>query len=181
MAHAITNICQGPALRVEHLLTSHAAHAMRFPGRFAAVLAAGFLFKGWPNRSRQGINEVRRHWTQKLTEVLGQSFIVENRTGASGIPGTSAVARAEPDGYTLLLGGGGTMTMNPGLFKSLPYDSLKSFAPVGLAAKSPLVVVVPPSLLPHSTRQPPRPKCGSALRRLVWNLPVGRPNSCAPS
>lgn len=94
-----------------------------------------------------GANDlIGRLVAQKLTEELGQSFIVENRTGASGIPGTTAVARAQPDGYTLLLGAGGTMTINPGLFKSLPYDSLKSFAPIGLAAKSPLVVVVPPSL-----------------------------------
>src|SRR5690606_3817277 len=73
-------------------------------------------------------------------------FVVENRAGASGIPGTEAAARAPADGYTLLLGAGGTMTINPGLYKSLPYDPLTSFAPVGLLATSPLVLVVPPTL-----------------------------------
>jgi len=94
-----------------------------------------------------GANDtIARLFAQELSEQLGQSFVVENRAGASGIPGTEAAARAAPDGYTLLLGAGGTMTINPGLFNKLPYDPLKSFDPVGLLARSPLVLVVPPSL-----------------------------------
>lgn len=94
-----------------------------------------------------GANDmIARVLANKLTEDLGQPFVVENRPGASGINGTTSVARAAPDGYTLLLGAGGTMTMNPGLFKKLPYDPIQSFAPVGLAATSPLVVVVSPTL-----------------------------------
>jgi tripartite-type tricarboxylate transporter receptor subunit TctC len=60
--------------------------------------------------------------------------------------GTSFVAKADPDGYTLLLGAGGTMTINPGLFDKIPYDPLKDFAPIGLVARSPLILVVPPTL-----------------------------------
>lgn len=101
-----------------------------------------------------GANDtIARLYAQSLSEELGQPFVVENHAGGSGIPGTAAVARAAPDGYTLLLGAGGTMTINPGLFKKLPYDSVKSFAPVGLLARSPLVLVVPPSLPVHNVQE----------------------------
>ena len=101
-----------------------------------------------------GANDtIARLYAQGLSEALGQPFVVENHAGASGIPGTATVARAAPDGYTLLLGAGGTMTINPGLFKSLPYDSVKSFAPVSLLARSPLVLVVPPSLPVHNVQE----------------------------
>lgn len=94
-----------------------------------------------------GANDMSaRIFSQLLGERLKASFIVENRPGASGMTGTSFVAKSEADGYTLLLGAGGTMTINPGLFTKIPYDPLKDFAPVGLVAKSPLILVVPPSL-----------------------------------
>jgi tripartite-type tricarboxylate transporter receptor subunit TctC len=101
-----------------------------------------------------GANDVTaRVYSQLLGERLKQSFIVENRPGASGITGTSFVAKSDADGYTLLLGAGGTMTINPGLFPNLPYDSLKDFMPIGLAARSPLVVVVPASLPVHNVAE----------------------------
>jgi len=94
-----------------------------------------------------GANDVTaRVYSQLLTERLKQSFVVENRPGASGVPGTLSVAKADPDGYTLLVGAGGTMTINPGLFPKLSYDPVKDFVPVGLAARSPLVLVVPPTM-----------------------------------
>ncbi|MFL6694865.1 MAG: Bug family tripartite tricarboxylate transporter substrate binding protein [Ramlibacter sp.] len=94
-----------------------------------------------------GANDVTaRIYSQLLGDRLKQPFVVENRPGASGIPGTTSVARSDPDGYTLLLGAGGTMTINPGLFDKLSYDPLRDFVPIGLAARSPLVLVVPPSL-----------------------------------
>lgn len=110
-----------------------------------------------------GANDiVARLYAQELSQRLGGNFVVENRAGASGINGTEAAARAEPDGYTLLLGAGGTMTMNPALFKNLPYDPETSFAPIGMLARSPLVLVVPPDspansvqeLLAHARQQP---------------------------
>jgi hypothetical protein len=82
MAHAITNICQGPALRVEHLLTSHAAHAMRFPGRFAAVLVAGFLFKGRPKKNGQ--NESRLAPTFVHEKVGARLPNLTHKTAKSG-------------------------------------------------------------------------------------------------
>ena len=68
----------------------------------------------------------------RLTEQLGQQFIIENRTGASGIVGTRAVATAEPDGYTLMYTIYSVITANPHLYSNLPYDPVKSFAPVSL-------------------------------------------------
>jgi tripartite-type tricarboxylate transporter receptor subunit TctC len=133
------------AIAVLGMAVQGSALAQAYPTRPVTIIVA---------YAPGGANDIiARVFAQRLTEELGQSVIVENRTGASGIPGTGAVARAEPDGYTLLLGAGGTMTMNPGLFKSLPYDSLKSFVPVGLAAKSPLVLVVPPTLPVHNVAE----------------------------
>jgi len=72
--------------------------------------------------------------------------VVENRVGASGITGTTFAAKSDPDGYTLLLVGGGPMTINPGLYPNLPYDPLKDFVSIGLASRSPLLMVVPTTL-----------------------------------
>jgi tripartite-type tricarboxylate transporter receptor subunit TctC len=111
--------------------------------------------QGYPNKPVKiivayapgGANDITaRVYAQALSDRLKQSFIVENRSGASGISGTTFAAKAEPDGYTLMLGAGGTMTINPGLYANLPYDPLKDFAPLGLASRSPLVMVVPAAL-----------------------------------
>jgi tripartite-type tricarboxylate transporter receptor subunit TctC len=92
---------------------------------------------------------VARTVGQVLTEQLGQPVIVDNRAGAAGAIGSELVARAAPDGYTLLLGATTTHGINPVLQK-LPYDPLKSFAPVSLVATIPHVLVVNPSV-PAST------------------------------
>jgi tripartite-type tricarboxylate transporter receptor subunit TctC len=83
---------------------------------------------------------------RKLGENMGQTFVVDNRAGASGIIGCEFVARSAPDGYTLLMGTTGTHTTNPAVFSKLPYDSLKDFAPISLVAESPFVLLVHPSL-----------------------------------
>jgi tripartite-type tricarboxylate transporter receptor subunit TctC len=80
----------------------------------------------------------------KLSVKWGQNVVVENRGGAGGILGVDTVARAKPDGYTLLMGNVGTQAINPYLYKKLPYDPVKSFAPVSLVAELPLVLVVNP-------------------------------------
>lgn len=100
-----------------------------------------------------GANDLTaRIYAQLLGDRLKQAFIVENRPGASGVTGTVSVARGEADGHTLLLGAGGTMTINPVLLPNLPYDPLKDFAPIGLAAQAPLLVLVPPSLPVNSVQ-----------------------------
>ncbi len=78
----------------------------------------------------------------KLAEALGQAIVIQNKGGASGTIATDFVAKAKPDGYTLLQNAISTHGIGPHLFTSLPYDPLKYFAPIGLIAKIPLVLVV---------------------------------------
>lgn len=90
---------------------------------------------------------------QKLGEKWGQPVIVENRGGASGIIGAEAVARAPADGYVLFLGTNGTHAANSSLFKKLPYDPIRDFAPIILLASIPHVIVVNPQIPAHSLRE----------------------------
>ncbi|MDB5827939.1 MAG: Tripartite-type tricarboxylate transporter, receptor component TctC [Variovorax sp.] len=83
---------------------------------------------------------------QLLTTQLGQTFLVENRVGASGMIGMAAVARAAPDGYTLGWGGNSPMSVAPHLSKAPPYDPAKAFAPISLAAISSWILVTRPDL-----------------------------------
>lgn len=82
---------------------------------------------------------------QKMSEMTGQAVVVDNRGGASGIIGGDAVAKAEGDGYTLLVTGNGPHAINPWIFKKIPYDSATAFKPVALLAKLPLVLVTNPA------------------------------------
>lgn len=78
---------------------------------------------------------------QKLAEQLKQPVVIENRPGANGLIGMDAVAKAAPDGYTLLMSDRGAFGVNPALFKKLPYDPLHDYAYVGLAAWAPYVLI----------------------------------------
>lgn len=84
---------------------------------------------------------IARVITPRLSEVLGQQVVVENVGAAAGIVGVSRVAHAAPDGYSLLLGTVGTHAYNPALYKKLPYNPAADFAPVGLVAEQPLVLI----------------------------------------
>jgi tripartite-type tricarboxylate transporter receptor subunit TctC len=90
---------------------------------------------------------------QKLQEALGQPFVVENRGGAGGSIGATEVARAAPDGYTLLMGHIGTLAINPSLYPQLPYDPRTSFTAVALIARVPNVLVVHPSVPARSVAE----------------------------
>ena len=90
---------------------------------------------------------------QKLSETWGQQVIVDNRPGAGGNIGSDLVAKAPPDGYTLLMGTVGTHAINPSLYARMPYDHVKDFAPVILVAGVPNVLVVNPSLPVHSVQE----------------------------
>ncbi len=83
---------------------------------------------------------------QKMSELLGQQIVIDNRAGGGGSTGTALVAVAPPDGYTLLFSGTSSLAVNPSLYKSLPYDPIKDFAPVGLAGTAPSLLVTHPSL-----------------------------------
>ena len=104
----------------------------------------------WPNKPITlivtyppggGADAMARLVAPKMAEALGQSVVVENRPGASGQIGASAVAKANPDGHTLMLDAS-SFAVNPALFPKLPYDSLKAFKPVGVMALFPNVVLV---------------------------------------
>lgn len=83
---------------------------------------------------------------QKLTDSLGQTVVVDNRPGANGGIGTGIVARAQPDGYTLLMGNSGPMTVNPVLYRRVRYNPIRDFAPITQGTSYQYVLVVPPSL-----------------------------------
>ena len=84
--------------------------------------------------------------SEKMSRTLGQQIVIENRPGAGGSTATRAVAKAAPDGYTLVIGGTGTLAVNPTLYQNVGYDPRKDFAPVGLIGTSALVVLVNPNL-----------------------------------
>jgi tripartite-type tricarboxylate transporter receptor subunit TctC len=120
-----------------------------------ATTAAGAFAADYPNKpirlvvpfSAAGTTDfLARAIAQKLSTNLGTSVVVDNRPGAGGNIGSDMVAKADPDGYTLLLGTVGTHAINASLYKKMPYDTVKDFAPVTLVASVPNIVVVNPSV-----------------------------------
>ena len=94
-----------------------------------------------------GPTDVQARWAaQQLGSAFGQPVIVENRATAGGVPGTDAVAKAAPDGYTLVAGNPGPLTIAPAVVANLPYDPLRDFAPIVLIAKSASCLCVTPTL-----------------------------------
>ncbi len=100
-----------------------------------------------------GTDVLARMAAKELGDALGQPVIVDNRPGAAGIPGTEAVAKAAPDGYTLLMAPSGPLVMNVVLRKSIPYDPTKHFAPVSILGRLPLLVTVNASLPVNSLKE----------------------------
>jgi tripartite-type tricarboxylate transporter receptor subunit TctC len=99
-----------------------------------------------------GVDLIARAVTAKLTESIGQSMIVDNRTGAAGSIGAGLVAKSAPDGYTLLVVSS-SFAINPSLSANLPFDPLKDLAPVILLAEAPFLLVVHPSLPVRSVKE----------------------------
>jgi tripartite-type tricarboxylate transporter receptor subunit TctC len=121
----------------------------------AALVAAPLQAQPYPSRPIQlvvgfppggGVDIVARQLAEKLSEVLGQRVVVENKAGAAGNVAMEYVARAKPDGYTLLMGNLGMLSANPALYRNLSFDPAKDFAPIARVVVTPLVAVVPAAL-----------------------------------
>ena len=100
-----------------------------------------------------GNDVVARAVAEPMSKSLGQPVVIENRAGAGGSVGTRQVAKAAPDGYTLGLGGTGTLAIDPTLYPNVGYDPRRDFAPVGLIATSPLIVLVNHSVPAHNVQE----------------------------
>ncbi len=127
-----------------------------------SALAVSAVADDYPNKAIRlimpypvggSIDIAGRMVAQRLADNLGQAVVVDNRTGAGGIVGTETGARAAPDGYTVLMGGVGTLALSPSLQKNLPYDPNKDFTPVTLLVTIPYVVVVQPSFKAANIRE----------------------------
>lgn len=122
----------------------------------SAVLARDFPMQTIkivvPFAAGGGVDVVARIVAPRLSEVLGQSVVIENRGGAGGALGATAVAQSPPDGYTLLLGTGSTHGTNSSVYARLSYDPVLDFAPIALLSTSPLVLVTNPSVAARSAK-----------------------------
>ncbi|MFL4978722.1 MAG: Bug family tripartite tricarboxylate transporter substrate binding protein [Xanthobacteraceae bacterium] len=114
------------------------ARAQDYPARSITLVV--------PFPAGGGVDSMGRIVADQLTLAFGQQVVVENRGGAAGVIGTRAAAKAAPDGYTLVMSTSGTTTINPSLYANPGYDPLKDFAPIGLVAATPIVVMTHPSL-----------------------------------
>ena len=99
------------------------------------------------------VDVMARILAQKLTDSLGQQFIVENRSGGGGNTGSDSVAKADPDGYTLLFTAPGPLTVNQTLYSRLPFDPAKDFAPIALFATAPIVLIVHPGVAANNVQE----------------------------
>jgi tripartite-type tricarboxylate transporter receptor subunit TctC len=97
-----------------------------------------------------GTDIIARILAQKLEQRLGKSFLIDNKPGAGSTIGATAAARAAPDGYTLLMAPSPALAMSVSIYKNLPYDPATDFIPIALAAQTPFVLIVNPSLPIHS-------------------------------
>ncbi len=128
----------------------------------AALPAASLRAQSWPSRPLRLVvpyapggttDIIARLIAPPLQESLGQPVVVENRPGAGGNVGTAHVARADPDGYSLVLGTGGTLTINPSMYREMPFDTQRDVAPVSLIAAVQNVMAVPAELPVANVRE----------------------------
>ena len=126
------------------LITASAAHAQPYPAKPVRIVV-GFPAGG-------AVDILARSLGAQLSQAFGQQFVIDNRGGASSIIGADIAAKSPPDGYTLLMVSG-AHAVNPSLYKKLPYDTERDFAPISLVAASSYILVVHPSLPVRSVRE----------------------------
>ena len=134
----------GALLAAALVLTGPEVHAQTYPSR-PITLIIPFAVGGSNDMVGRAIGK-------KLTEVWGQPVVVENRSGAGGVIGSSVVAAAPPDGYTLLLVSS-TFTINPAIKKNMPFDTVRDFTPIAFIARSPLLVTASNNLPVKSAKE----------------------------
>ncbi|MEI7872469.1 MAG: tripartite tricarboxylate transporter substrate binding protein [Alphaproteobacteria bacterium] len=126
------------------------------------AFATGAFAQAWPNKPIKLVapyppggqtDVVSRYFAEKLSGVLGQQVIVDNKAGAQGMVGAEIVKNAAPDGYTFVYVNSSMMCINPYVYKKLPYDGFKDFVPVTQHGLAPLMMVVPPTLGPKSVKE----------------------------
>src|SRR4051812_20145040 len=124
---------------------AHPAHAQaQYPTRAIRLIV--------PSSPGGGTDITARILAPKLSEQLGQQIVVENRSGAGTMIGGEVVARSAPDGYTLLMGIS-TLAINPAMYRKVPYDALRDFAPVSQVVSLPNILVVHPSVPAKNVRE----------------------------
>jgi tripartite-type tricarboxylate transporter receptor subunit TctC len=125
--------------------STHAAEPARYPSRPIRLIV--------PQSPGGPSDMIARLTAQKLGENLGQIVVADNRAGAAGNVGCEIAARAAPDGYTLLLGPPGCLTINPSLYGKLAFDPQRDFAPITQIESGPQMLVVHPSVAAHSVKE----------------------------
>ena len=126
------------ALAAGIVVTIGAAQAQDYPSRPITLVV--------PYAAGGGNDVMARIVGEKMSKTLGQQVVIDNRAGAGGAIGTRQVAKAAPDGYTLVIGGTGSLAVNPTLLPNVGYDVRKDFAPVGLIGSSAMIVLVHPTI-----------------------------------
>jgi tripartite-type tricarboxylate transporter receptor subunit TctC len=126
------------------------------------AFASGAFAQAWPAKPVTfvvpfapggGTDITARTIAARLTQKWGQSVVVENRGGAGGLLGADVVAKAKPDGYTLLIANVGITSINPALYTKMPYDAEKAFVPISLICELPFVLMASPAFPPNSVKE----------------------------
>jgi tripartite-type tricarboxylate transporter receptor subunit TctC len=127
-------VCTFAALALAAMLFADVSFADDYPSRPIRLIV--------PYAPGGGADTVARIVAKRVGETIGQPIVIENRGGAGSIIGTDMVAKAEPDGYTLLLGQSGPISINPAVYKDLRYDPIRDFAPISMTTAYPYILVV---------------------------------------
>ncbi len=142
-------------------MTSYLTRRAALAAVAACGAGAGFAQAAYPNKPLRvivpqppggGFDFVGRLLADRLGKALGQPVVVENRTGSGTLVGTDLAAKAEPDGYTLLTGSISNLALNMGLYRNLPYNSLRDFEPLGLAVSYGYTLMARKDLAPKSLK-----------------------------
>jgi tripartite-type tricarboxylate transporter receptor subunit TctC len=136
--------CLCPILLAAAVFQTGAAHAQDYPAKTVRIVV--------PFTASGGTDIMARSLAQRLAETMGQQFIVDNRPGGNGLIGAELVARAAPDGYTLLLSTNG-LTINPWLHPHISYDLERDFAPITLVGSAPSLLAVHPSVPARNVKE----------------------------